>query len=199
MITNQSINENGEVDGESIIYNKEGQLESKGSYTNGQKNGYWELFWYTGQLKANGNYKNDKFEGEWREYIEGNLHLVNTYHDGILEGESESHYSNGQINWKGQYKNGKEEGDWIYYDIHGNINEKGTYLNGLRHGIWQEDGQMVSHYNDGKRISTESEKQEFTRQENLNEQKTAAAQKFFLKYVAIAILLIGLLIFLLVK
>lgn len=199
MTSKKNINENGEVDGESITYYKDGKLESKGNYLNGERNGYWELYWYTGQLKMKGNYKNGKFDGEWREYIEGNLHLVNTYCDGVLDGESESHYSNGQINWKGQYKNDKLEGEWVYYDIHGNIVEKGSYLNGLRHGLWQEEGEIVNHYNDGKRVSTESEKQEFIRLENLNKQKTAAAQKFFIKSVVIAVLLIGLIIFLLVK
>lgn len=199
MIIKQNINENGEVDGESISYYKDGQLEAKGNYINGLRDGFWEFYWYTGQLRSKGNYKRGKFDGEWREYIEGNLHLVKTYRFGILEGDSESYYSNGQLNWKGQYKNDQLEGEWVYYDIHGNISEKGSYLNGLRYGLWQEDGQMVSHYNDGKRVSTESEKQEYIKQESLNVQKTTDVQNFFVKYVVIAILLIGLVIFLLVK
>lgn len=199
MINNKNINENGDVDGESISFYKNGQIESKGNYRNKQRNGYWELYWYTGQLKSKGNYKNGVLDGEWKEFIEGNLHLVNTYHDGLLEGESESHYSNGQLNCKGHYKNDKKEGEWVYYDIHGNIHEKGAYQNGIRYGVWQEEGQMVSHYNDGKRIISESEKQEFSRQESLNEQKTAKVQNFFIKYVIIAILLIGLIVFLLIK
>jgi len=200
MTSKQNINENGEVDGESVSYYKDGQLESKGNYANGKRSGYWELYWYTGKLRSKGNYKKGKFDGEWSEYIEGNICLVKTYRDGILEGECKSFYTNGQLNWKGLYKKDKKEGEWEYYDIHGNINEKGSYLNGSRYGIWEEEGQMVNHYNDdGKRIITESEKQEYLRQENLIEQKSAGVQNFFIKYVVIAILLIGLVIFLLLK
>lgn len=199
MVNRQNINENGELDGESISYYKNGQLESKGNYINKLRTGNWEFYWYTGQLQSKGSYKEGKFDGEWKEYVDAHLHSVYNYKEGILEGSSECHFSNGLLNWKGNYKNGKEDGEWNYYDIYGNISEKGSYLNGLRHGLWQEGGQMVSHYSDGQRISTEKEKQENSIKEKLIEKTTAEAQNFFLKYLVIGLILIGLLTFLLLK
>lgn len=199
MINRQNINENGELDGESISYYKNGQLESKGNYVNKLRTGNWEFYWYTGQLQSKGSYKEGKCDGEWKEYVDAHLHSVYNYKEGILEGSSECHFSNGLLNWKGNYKNGKEEGEWNYYDIYGNISGKGSYLNGLRHGLWQEGGQMVSHYDDGQRISTEKEKQENSIKEKLIEKTTTEAQNFFLKYLVIGLLLIGLLTFLLLK
>ena len=194
-----NINENGEIDGESISFYKNGELESKGNYLNKLRSGYWEFYWYTGQLQSKGNYKNGKFDGEWKEYVDSHLHSIYNYKDGILEGECECHFSNGLLNWKGRYKNDKEEGEWAYYDIYGNISEKGTYIDGLRHGLWQEGGQMVSHYDDGKRISTKKEKQENSIKEKLIEKTTTDAHNFFLKYLVIGLVSIGVLIFLLLK
>ncbi len=199
MINKQNINENGDGDGESICYHKNGQFESKGNYFNKLRNGYWEFYWYTGQLQSNGNYKEGKCEGEWKEYIDGYLHSIYNYRDGILEGSSECHFSTGLLNWKGDYKNGKEEGEWVYYDIHGNISEMGTYINGQRQGIWEEGGEAVSYRNDGKRIGTSLEKQGDVSNEIPIERTTAEAENFFLKYVIIGLLLIGLLIFLLLR
>ncbi len=197
MMNKYNINENGEIDGESISYYKNGEVESKGSYFNKRRNGYWEFYWYTGQLQSCGNYKEGKHDGIWKEYIDGYLHSVHTYKDGKLEGASESRFSNGLLNWKGQYKNDKEEGEWSFYDIYGNISEKGNYSSGQRIGIWQEGGQIVSHYTDGERVSTEKERQEKIENEELMEKTTIEAQKFFLKYLIIGLLLIFTLIFLL--
>ncbi|MES2139003.1 MAG: hypothetical protein V4511_04805 [Bacteroidota bacterium] len=199
MTSKHNVNENGEIDGESISYYKNGQLESKGNYFNKERHGNWEFYWYTGQLQSKGTYKEGKYDGEWKEYVDSHLHSVFNYKEGILEGESECHFSNGLLNWKGNYKNGKEEGEWNYYDLYGNISEKGHYSNGVRYGLWQENGQIVSHYNDGQGISTEREKQENSIKEKLIEKTTAEAQSFFFKYLIIGLILIGLLTFLILR
>ncbi|MES2590479.1 MAG: hypothetical protein V4608_01255 [Bacteroidota bacterium] len=198
MGTKFNINESGELDGESISYYKNGEIESKGSFLNKQRHGYWEFYWYTGKLQSSGNYVEGKYNGIWKEYIDGYLHSINTYNDGKLDGHSEAWFSNGLVNWKGRYKNDKEEGEWTFHDIYGNISEKGEYSNGLKVGLWEEGGQIISYYTDGKRISTEKEKQNSKKEEQL-EKNTIEAQNFFLKYLIIGLVLIGILAFFILR
>ena len=71
----------------------------------GKKQGYWEDYYDNGQLKSKGNYSNDKKVGVWKHYDEnGDISAIWVKETGYFE-----FYIKGKISSKGYHKNAKTE------------------------------------------------------------------------------------------
>lgn len=99
-------------------YYLNGNVESKGQFTNDETTGVWEFFYETGKLKMRGALFKGASFGFWEYFFEDGAKSM----EGIIygknkEGEWKSYYENGQIRETGEYKEGKREGAWkIYYE-----------------------------------------------------------------------------------
>lgn len=87
------------VDGEHILYHKNGLIEMRGMMKNGKRDSVWKS-WYANGLP-------------WSE---------TTFKDGVKEGKTTTWYDNGNKRYEGFFKNDKESGRWVFW------NEDGTPL-----------------------------------------------------------------------
>ena len=108
------------LQGKYISYYLNGNIESRGQFTNNETTGVWEFYCETGQLKMRGILKQNANFGMW-EYF----------------------YESGQKSMQGHVNGKNREGEWISYYENGQVKESGEYLNNKRHGLWKnyfEDG-----------------------------------------------------------
>ena len=106
--------------GRYISYFLNGNVESRGQFTNNETTGVWEFFYETGKLKMRGILKQNANHGHW-EYF----------------------YESGQKSTEGIVNGKNREGEWISYYENGQVKEVGEYLNNKRQGLWKnffEDG-----------------------------------------------------------
>ncbi len=154
-------NINGELDGETLEYYKDGSLKEKVTYKNGVKNGEEIKYSLDKEMIYKRNYINDNLDGEVIEYfsifseegdrvkkdIDGKpiLKVKANYSMGILEGDYEEYTESGKLLKKGSYKNNKYDGYWIFNDANGLPHMEFVYREGLRNGPFKQykDGNLV--------------------------------------------------------
>jgi uncharacterized protein len=108
------------LQGKYISYYLNGNIESRGQFTNNETTGVWEFYYETGKLKMRGILKQNTNYGLW-EYF----------------------YESGQKSMQGNVNGKNREGEWISYYENGQIKEVGEYVNNKRNGVWKnyfEDG-----------------------------------------------------------
>jgi Uncharacterized protein conserved in bacteria len=106
--------------GHYISYFLNGNIESKGQFTNDETSGVWEFYYETGTLKMRGILFKGANDGLWEYFFESGKKSM----EGIIYGR-------------------KREGEWKMYYENGQIRETGEYVNNQRHGLWKsyfEDG-----------------------------------------------------------
>jgi antitoxin component YwqK of YwqJK toxin-antitoxin module len=106
--------------GRYISYYLNGNIESRGQFTNNETTGVWEFYYETGKLKMRGILKQNANFGLW-EYF----------------------YESGQKSMQGNVNGKNREGEWISYYENGQVKEQGEYSSNKRHGLWKtyfEDG-----------------------------------------------------------
>ena len=106
--------ENGKLNGYSKKFNKNGTIQSEGSFKNGEKNGLFR--WYTDN---------------------GILSHTETYNNGLLDGDYNSYFENGEIKIKGYFKSDKKEGKWIGYTENGDVSFVENYSYGSLDGKYE--------------------------------------------------------------
>lgn len=122
--------------GRYISYYLNGNVESRGQFTNNETTGVWEFFYETGKLKMRGVLTQNANEGLW-EYF----------------------YESGQKSMQGTVNGKDREGEWICYYENGQIKETGQYISNKRNGLWKsyfEDGVLkgsVDYTNDAGRYT----------------------------------------------
>ncbi|MEX2232475.1 MAG: hypothetical protein WD824_09960 [Cyclobacteriaceae bacterium] len=122
--------------GRYISYYLNGNVESRGQFTNNETTGVWEFFYETGNLKMRGILKQNANYGLW-EYF----------------------YESGQKSMKGNVNGKNREGEWISYYENGQVKEAGEYINNKRQGLWKsyfEDGVLkgeIDYSNDSGRYT----------------------------------------------
>lgn len=109
-----------------ISYFMNGNIESKGNFSNNETAGVWEFFYETGSLKMRGMLKQSANYGVW-EYF----------------------YESGQKSMEGTINGRNREGIWTMYYENGNVKELGEYSGNRRNGLWR------SYYEDGKTVRGE--------------------------------------------
>lgn len=101
LLTLEHYNDTGELNGERLVYYKNGQVAEKKNYLNGQLQGY----------TINYSLKNTMLSKLY--YVDNELH-----------GEAQFYSPNGELLATGKYKKGKKDGVWIYYENGGIKEEK---------------------------------------------------------------------------
>lgn len=99
---------NGELEGQSIVYEVGNYVYAEGTFKSGVPNGKVKLLYpYMDRISYTGNMKNGEFDGK------GTLY-----------------YETGQIKYKGDFKNGQYSGNGTLYNEDGSIVHKGKFKNG---------------------------------------------------------------------
>ena len=109
IMTLENYNANGLLEGEKLVYYKEGKVAESANYTNGKLQG--ESKWYSvkGVVLKSFIYDNDE------------LHGVAKYYNGKNE-----------LLVEGQYKRGKKSGIWKYYE-NGELTEEKDFSKAIKH------------------------------------------------------------------
>jgi uncharacterized protein len=106
--------------GRYLSYYLNGNVESKGQFTNNETTGVWEFFYETGNLRMRGILRQNANYGLW-EYF----------------------YESGQKSMEGMILGKDREGEWKTFYENGQVKEIGEYIKNKRTGLWSsyfEDG-----------------------------------------------------------
>lgn len=129
----------GKIEGESIKYFENGEIEISYYYKLGILNGNYYINGKDGCVLESGSFIDGKKNGEFIErHSNCNLKLTETYKMGLLDGLTSEFYKNGNIKSKGLYVFGKKEGEFILYFENGIIKEKSKYRDGSLEGEIQK-------------------------------------------------------------
>jgi uncharacterized protein len=167
------------LNGRYISYYLNGNMESKGQFTNNETTGVWEFFYETGNLKMRGILRQNSNYGLWEYFYEsGQKSMEGNINGKNREGEWKNYYENGQIKeigeykankriqvWKNYFEDGVLKGEIEYNDDFGTYTEyyhsgkvhsEGPRLGGKNVGHWRffaEDGTLQSEgdYVNGKK------------------------------------------------
>lgn len=104
------------VHGRYVSYFVNGNIESKGQFTNNETTGVWEFFYETGNLRMRGILRQNANYGLWEYFYEsGQKSMVGMINGKNREGEWKTFYENGQVKEIGEYINNKRTGLWTTY------------------------------------------------------------------------------------
>ncbi|HYG01274.1 MAG TPA: toxin-antitoxin system YwqK family antitoxin [Chryseosolibacter sp.] len=132
--------------GRYISYFLNGNVESKGQFTNNETTGVWEFFYETGNLKMRGILRHNANYGLWEYFYESGQKSMDGYINGKnREGEWKSYYENGQVKDIGEYKNNKRSGLWKSYFEDGVLKGEIDYID--------DHGTFTEFYHSGKVLS----------------------------------------------
>ena len=155
-----------------MMYHKNGNLLSVGSYYQQKKDSVWWYFNARKEVLSMETYNKGILEGEQIIYYPADPSKVKVkeyeksiFKEGIKNGAWEQYYESGRIKAKGIYLNGNLNGIAYYYYPEGNVELNGEYENGYKHGCWLhygKDGELLdrSYYKKDKKLE-EKEIDEF--------------------------------------
>jgi uncharacterized protein len=143
--------------GRYISYYLNGNVESKGQFTNNETTGVWEFFFETGNLKMRGILRQNANFGLWEYFYESGQKSMEGYINGkFREGEWKSYYENGQVKEAGEYRNNKRSGWWKMFFEDGvpkgdidYVDDHGTYTEYYHSGKVAAEGPRVGQKNVG--------------------------------------------------
>jgi uncharacterized protein len=137
--------------GRYISYFLNGNVESKGQFTNNETTGVWEFFYETGNLKMRGILRQNANYGLWEYFYEsGQKSMEGNINGKAREGEWKTYYENGQVKDIGEYIHNKREGVWKTYFEDGVL--KGEIEFKVDHGTYIEYYHSGKVYAQGPRI-----------------------------------------------
>ena len=129
--------------GRYISYYLNGNVESKGQFTNNETTGVWEFFYETGNLKMRGILRQNANYGLWEYFYEsGQKSMEGTINGKNREGEWKIFYENGQVKEIGEYRNNKRAGFWKSYFEDGVLRGEIDYVDDF--------GTYTEYYHSGK-------------------------------------------------
>ncbi len=132
--------------GRYVSYYLNGNIESKGQFTNNETTGVWEFFYETGNLKMRGILRQNANYGLWEYFYEsGQKSMEGSINGKLREGEWKSYYEDGQIKEIGEYTNNKRTGLWKNYF------EDGTKKGEIEYT--DDFGRYTEFYHSGKILS----------------------------------------------
>ncbi len=111
------------LEGERILFYKNGKPESVEIYQNGVFEGPYKMYYPNGQLGQEGMYINGAMSGDWKFYHDtGVLKEVVFFKDNNENGPFKEYHKNGKISIEGTYENGNYEvGELKKYDESGTL------------------------------------------------------------------------------
>lgn len=129
--------------GNYISYYLNGNIESRGQFTDNETTGVWEFFYETGNLKMRGILKQNANFGLWEYFYEsGQKSMQGNVNGKNREGEWISYYENGQVKEAGYYTRNKRSGVWKHYFEDGVLKGEIEYTN--------DHGRCTEYYHSGK-------------------------------------------------
>jgi len=97
------------LDGEWIIYHKNGNIKQTGMYKDGWATGEFNMFYPSGNIKNRGHYSQDKKMGIWTTYYEsGNTMTTIPFQNGKRHGEARAYDEYGNLVETKLYEAGEE-------------------------------------------------------------------------------------------
>jgi uncharacterized protein len=144
--------------GRYISYYLNGNIESKGHFTNNETTGVWEFFYETGNLKMRGILRQNANFGLWEYFYESGQKSMEGHINGKdREGEWKTFYENGQPKEVGEYIANKRNGLWNFYFEDGTakgqidyVDDYGTYTEYFHSGKVLAQGPKMGARNLGK-------------------------------------------------
>lgn len=131
------------LQGKYISYYLNGNIESRGQFTNNETTGVWEFFYETSKLKMRGILKQNANFGLWEYFYEsGQKSMQGNVNGKNREGEWISYYENGQVKEAGEYAGNRREGVWKNYFEDGALKGEAEYVNNT--------GRFTEYYHSGK-------------------------------------------------
>jgi antitoxin component YwqK of YwqJK toxin-antitoxin module len=132
--------------GRYISYYLNGNVESKGQFTNNETTGVWEFFYETGNLKMRGILRQNANYGLWEYFYEsGQKSMEGNINGKHREGEWKTFYENGQVKEIGEYQGNKRVGLWSGYFEDGVLRGEIDYTDDF--------GTYTEYYHSGKILS----------------------------------------------
>ncbi|GHT97183.1 hypothetical protein FACS1894126_0740 [Alphaproteobacteria bacterium] len=140
---------NGVPDGETLLYDDQGQLTHRLLYENGVLSGPAEFF-LLGKPLMNTNFKNGLQEGEVTFFSNGIKAGVAHFQGGRFEGDFTSIDAFGNITRVAKYAAGQQNGECTIYYPDGTVMEQSSYKNNVL------DGDLVRYFPNGNIMETSS-------------------------------------------
>ncbi|WP_417437806.1 hypothetical protein [Idiomarina sp.] len=140
-------------------YFESGVLRSEGQRdTNGEQQGETTVYSKNGHKKREMTYKDGELNGPYRTYAStGYLLTEKTMKDGERNGLMRHYYENGQVKYEAEYKDDVEQGIGKRWDFEGNLVKESFYEDGVLNGLstdYYEDGSVkrTQEYKNRKRV-----------------------------------------------
>lgn len=129
--------------GKYISYFVNGNVESRGQFTNNETTGIWEFYYETGTLRMRGILRHNANYGKWEYFYEsGEKSMEGVINGRNREGEWRMYYENGRLKERGEYRGNKRVGLWTSWFEDGAIRSEIEYDNDL--------GTSTEYYHSGK-------------------------------------------------
>jgi antitoxin component YwqK of YwqJK toxin-antitoxin module len=114
-----------------LYFDNEENIILKEKYDNGEKDGISETYYKNGVIAESIKWKNGQPHGLWTKYYNSGEKMLETkYIDGQLNGLFYLFHKNGQVDIKGHYKDDVMVGQWQFFDEKGNFKKSVEYING---------------------------------------------------------------------
>ncbi len=141
------------LEGRYISYFVNGNIESKGQFTNNETSGIWEFYYETGKLKMRGILFKGANYGMWEYFYEsGQKSMEGIIYGKNREGEWKTYYENGQVKEVGEYKNSKHAGQWKTFFEDGTLKGEIEYTDGYgRYKEFYHSGKILG---EGPKVGT---------------------------------------------
>ena len=109
-------------------FKEKDQIRAKRTYKEGTMNGITVLYYPNGQVNKKGQYRKGKYHGKWEGWYKDGTKSFEIHHNhGKLQGKYNTYHDNGQIKETGTYTDNFKSGRWQYFDKGGNLVEQKTY------------------------------------------------------------------------
>lgn len=122
---------------DAVLYSRNGECTSRGTYLRKLKTGNWE--YYKGErLLLSETYAGGLLQGPViRYFASGGVAEKKYWQQGLPQGEWTLYYENGKIRTQACFLAGKLNGLLKAYDYDGNLQTEGRYEADLKEGIWR--------------------------------------------------------------
>lgn len=145
------------LEGPYMSYYMNGNIESKGQFSNNETVGVWEFYYETGKLKMRGALKDNSNYGNWDYFYEnGNRQMEGTIINKKREGPWKIYYESGELKSEGNFEGNKRTGHWKTYFEDGKLKgeidyaaDKGKYTEYYHTGEKKAEGPKTGRNNTG--------------------------------------------------
>ena len=129
----------GAMNGEQVLFNKDGDTLSLENYRNNVLHGKQSSFFPNLILNIESNYLNGNLHGKYSRYSYNNKLLLEiNYSKGKYHGKKYKYYDNGNIMLEESWTNGKKQGEFKSFFISGETKSYEKYLNNKEEGEFEE-------------------------------------------------------------